>query len=232
MGLIKKAIKLTTVGGAATIGTFFFMTRNSSIISPLSPTDPLYKSAHYKKYNPLNNPTTNDICVRKVPLSEIDPSLLEKDGKLVEAFCAGVWGGLANASLFSTCYAFQRAYLERKYRGPLTSHQLWTKPELLSSNYPVGTQITDHFEVLEHTPNSIVVRCGDTPRTRDVRESEGLFEMSAVIKRDEGVAELGLKSIFYQGLGKSEGAMPPHITWLHQQYSKLWMESAVRNITR
>lgn len=94
MGLIKKAFKLTTVGGAATIGTFFFMARNSTIISPLSPTDPLFKSSHYKKNNPLNNPTTNDICVRKVPLSNIDPKLLEKDGKLVEAFCAGVWGGL------------------------------------------------------------------------------------------------------------------------------------------
>lgn len=134
--------------------------------------------------------------------------------------------------LFSTCYAFQRSYLERKYRGPLTSHQLWTTSELLSSNYPVGTQITDHFEVVEHTPNSIVVRCGDSPRNRDVRESDGLFEMSAVIKRDEGVAEFGLKSIFYQGLGKSGAPMPAHITWLHQQYSKLWMESAIRKVTK
>lgn len=94
MGLIKKAFKLTTIGGAATIGTFFYMTRNSAIISPLSPNDPLYKSSFYQKYNPLNNPATNDICVRKVPLSNIDARLLEKDGKLVEAFCAGVWGGL------------------------------------------------------------------------------------------------------------------------------------------
>lgn len=94
MGLIKKAFKLTTVGGAATIGTFFYMTRNSTIISPLSPSDPLYESSFYQKYNPLNNPTTNDVCVRKVPLSKIDAGLLEKDGKLVEAFCAGVWGGI------------------------------------------------------------------------------------------------------------------------------------------
>ena len=33
--------------------------------------------------------------MRKVPLSKIKPQLLEKEkeGKLVEAFCAGVWGG-------------------------------------------------------------------------------------------------------------------------------------------
>lgn len=134
--------------------------------------------------------------------------------------------------MFSTGYAFQRAYLERKYRGSLTSHQLWTTEDLLSSSYPVGTQITDHFEVIEHTPNSIIVRCGDSPLKRDVRESDGLFEMSAVVNRDEGVAEFGLKSILYQGLGKSEGAMPPHINWLHQQYAKLWMESAIRKVTR
>lgn len=134
--------------------------------------------------------------------------------------------------LFCACYAFQRAYLERKYRGPLTSHQLWTKDELLSSSYPVGTQITDHFEVIEHTPNSIIVRAGDSPLKRDVRESDGLFEMTAVINRDEGVAEFGLKSILYQGLGKAEGAMPAHITWLHQQYAKLWMESALRKVIR
>ena len=34
--------------------------------------------------------------MRKVPLAQIKPQLLEKEGegKLVEAFCAGVWGGI------------------------------------------------------------------------------------------------------------------------------------------
>ena len=40
--------------------------------------------------------------MRKVPLSKIKPQLLEKEGRLTEAFCAGVvshpWG--ANGSLF------------------------------------------------------------------------------------------------------------------------------------
>lgn len=46
------------------------------------------------RQNPNRNPATQDLCQRKVPLSKIKPHLLEKEGKLVEAFCAGVWGGL------------------------------------------------------------------------------------------------------------------------------------------
>lgn len=61
----------------------------------------------------------------------------------------------------------------------------------------MGTKITDHFEVVAKSPESIIVRCGDSPRNKDVRESDGLFEMQAEIKKDEGVAEFGLKSVFY-----------------------------------
>ena len=130
-------------------------------------------------------------------------------------------------------YAYQRRYLERKYRGPETSSQLWERKELAESSYPVGTQITDHFEVVSHTSDSIIVRCGDSPRIKDVRASDGLFEMKAEIKQDEGVAEFQLKSVFYQGLGKAQGKpMPWHVELAHRWYAKLWMESAVSTITR
>lgn len=67
---------------------------------------------------------------------------------------------------------------------------------------------------------------------KDVRDSDGLFEMSAVIERDEGIAEFGLKSVFYQGLGKAVGApMPAYVEFLHRQYTKLLMETAVENVT-
>jgi hypothetical protein len=59
-------------------------------------TDPIFSSTAYKPYkrnDPNRNPATQDLCVTKVPLSKIKPQLLEKEGKLVEAFCAGVWGG-------------------------------------------------------------------------------------------------------------------------------------------
>lgn len=224
MGLIRGLFKTATIGGTAAVGTFFWATRNDTFV-PLAPSDPIFHSASFNKYNPSKNPTTHDLYIRKVPLSQINPSLLEKKGKLVEAFCAGVWGGWG--------YAIQRAYLARKYQGPDTAHQLWTPDQLLSSTYEVGTQITDHFEVVEKTPERIVVRCGDSPRKRDVRESDGLFEMSAVIKPDEGVAEFGVKSCFFQGLGKAESQpMPEHIAWLHYQYAKLWLETAIRNVLR
>lgn len=77
-----------------------------------------------------------------------------------------------------------------------------------------------------------MVRCGDSPLKRDVRPGDGLFEMTATINEDDGVAEFGLKSAFYQGLGKAEPGsqpMPAHVEWLHRLYTKTWMESAVRN---
>lgn len=129
-------------------------------------------------------------------------------------------------------YAYQRQYLAKKYQGPSTAHQLWSTNSLLSSSYEVGTEITDHFQVLEKTDNRIVVRCGDSPLKRDVRESDGLFEMSVDIKKEEGVAIFYLKSVFYNGLsGKKEGAvMPYHMELLHREYAKIWMESALRNV--
>lgn len=180
--------------------------------------------------------------MRRIPLDQIKPELLEKKGKLVEAFCAGVWGGMGESGAhrsagnqltvlaFLSGYIPQRAFLARKYQEPETADQLWERKDLLANSYEVGTIITDHFEVLEKTEDRIVVRCGDSPRIREVRPSDGLFEMGAVIKREQGVAEFTLKSCFYQGLGKSDsdsGPMPPHMEWLHRQYTKLWMETAV-----
>jgi hypothetical protein len=76
------------------------------------------------------------------------------------------------------------------------------------------------------------VRCGDSPLKRDVRDSDGLFEMGVQIKREEGVAEFRMKSVFYKGLGKADGKpMPDHIEFLHRLYTKLWMETAVGNVT-
>jgi hypothetical protein len=92
MGLIGRFLKLTTYGGAATAGAFFVWTRNSKV-EPLPTTDRLFQSAWYLKHNPEQNETVHDVCIRRVPLSQIDPKLLERKEKLVEAFCAGVWGG-------------------------------------------------------------------------------------------------------------------------------------------
>lgn len=76
-----------------------------------------------------------------------------------------------------------------------------------------------------------------------VRASDGLFEMIAKVREDEGVVVLGLKSIFYNGLlgaqpdegtagKKASGPMSPWTQWLHQHYDKVLMETAVLKITR
>ncbi|GAB7352745.1 hypothetical protein MBLNU459_g3097t1 [Dothideomycetes sp. NU459] len=224
MGVIRSAIAVAGYGSLAGVGGWALWTRGSRFV-PMNANDYIYNTTMFARYNPERNPTMSDLCVKRVPLSKIKPEYLEKEGKLVEKFCAGVWSGLG--------YAYQRRYLEKKYRGPETASQIWDTKDLKDSTYPIGTQITDHFEVVTKTPESIIVRCGDSPRKLEVRPSEGLFEMSAVIKPDEGVAEFQLKSVFYQGLGKAAGPpMPVWMEFLHRQYTKLWMETAVSNVTR
>ena len=93
MGIIRTLIQTTALGGVGTGLGWAFWTRNSKFI-PISSSDPLFSSPAYLKNNPNRNPATQDLCVRKVPLSKIKPQLLEKEGRLTEAFCAGVWGGL------------------------------------------------------------------------------------------------------------------------------------------
>ncbi|KAI2790617.1 hypothetical protein POX_d06138 [Penicillium oxalicum] len=219
MGLISRVLKVSAAGTAASIGVFFGATRNDKFV-PMDTTDSIFSSPFFKKFNPENNPSLHDLCVRRVPLEKINPSLLEKKGKLVEAFCAGIWGGMG--------YIPQRAILANKYQGPETAHQLWERKELLSNSYEVGTQMTDHFEIVDKTDEKILVRCGASPREQGVRPSDGLFEIGAVIDEEKEEAEFTLKSCFFQGLGKAESAPAgPMMVWLHQQYTKLWMETAI-----
>jgi len=91
--------------------------------------------------------------------------------------------------------------------------------------------------VLQKTPTSILIRCGDSPLNSPdaARPSDGLFEIAAVANLEKGYAEFRLKSIFYQGLGKSATQDPPmggFMLWAHKQYTKLWLESAIRNVQR
>lgn len=100
MGIISKLFKTAVFGGAGVGAGFAYWTRNSQFV-PITHDDPIFSSAAYARYNPNRNPETMDLCVRKIPLNRIKPQLLEKEGKLVEAFCAGVWGGLGK---FTTCF--------------------------------------------------------------------------------------------------------------------------------
>jgi hypothetical protein len=93
MGLVRSLFRVGVYGTLGTTAALFYMTRDSTFV-PVSPQDPIFSSPAYRRNNPNCNPDMRDMCVRTVPLGKIKPQLLEKEGKLVEAFCAGVWGGL------------------------------------------------------------------------------------------------------------------------------------------
>jgi hypothetical protein len=95
--LTSKLLQATAVSTAATIAAFFVWTKHCQFADMSSATDPIFQSAFYKKYNPSANPTTHDLCIRKIPIFKLRPEQVEdaEQGgtKMVEAFCAGVWGG-------------------------------------------------------------------------------------------------------------------------------------------
>lgn len=97
---ISKAFQGLTITGLASVGAFFVWTKHCHFTpaDQFTPaTEPLFQSSWYKKFNPLQNPTTHDECVRRLPLFKLRPELVEdaqKGGsKLVEAFSQGIWGG-------------------------------------------------------------------------------------------------------------------------------------------
>ncbi|KAJ0415151.1 hypothetical protein BJY00DRAFT_268035 [Aspergillus carlsbadensis] len=221
---VQAALKVAVSGTAASLGAFFFATRKN-VFEPLEPTDAIFQHRLLRELNPSRNPTMHDVCVRRVPISEVRPELLSKEGALVEAFCAGVWSGWG--------YKAQRAILAQKYQDASTQSQLWSPDELRTSDYKVGTLVTDHFEVVEKTPSSILLRSGDSPHNQAIREVDGLFEISAVANHDQGEVELGLKTCFFQGLGRAQGPpVPAPVEWLHRLYVKLLLETAVQNVVR
>ena len=90
MGIIRKTIFAGALGGAGFVG---YLGYSTTILSPLSRDDPIWKSKSYKKLNTQGNGVTQDICVKRIPLSKIKPELLQKEGDLVQEFCRGVWSG-------------------------------------------------------------------------------------------------------------------------------------------
>jgi len=94
MGILTKTLAASIIAFPA---AFIGLTRQSRFVPFVLEADPISKSPFYKKYNPETNPSTYDLCIRRVPLTQIKPELLSsggKDGALTEKFCAGVWGGL------------------------------------------------------------------------------------------------------------------------------------------
>ncbi|KAH1328001.1 hypothetical protein KXW89_006013 [Aspergillus fumigatus] len=193
------------------------------------------QSKYFKQHNPRNHPSLNDSCVRKVPLSQIPPELvndaLNGGSKLLERFCAGVWGGYG--------YAIQRNILAQLGRNDSNKDSImWDRKQLLNSTYEegrtptkvLGTNVTNHFVVVGKTPRSVVLWGAHSPSENPgvPRDMENLAEITTDIDIDEGMAEFRLKNIFYNGKERtSKDLFPPPIVWLHFQYCKLLVEAGV-----
>jgi hypothetical protein len=134
-----------------------FYTRGTQFV-PYDTSASDFSTALFEKHNPsANPPVCIDHAIKSIPYAKLPGKYLRKangggvgvdQAQLATDFCRGVWGGLA--------YRVQRRYLERKYRGlPGREGHLWDVKELERSGYEVGTKITDHFEVVEHTDEKV-----------------------------------------------------------------------------
>jgi hypothetical protein len=128
-------------------------TRSTKFI-PYDTSSPDHATAVFKAHNPsANPPVCIDHAIKSIPYAKLPEKYRLKDdrvdqGLLATEFCRGIWGGLA--------FRVQRRYLDRKYRAlPGREEHLWDVKELERSSYEVGTKITDHFEVVEHTNEKV-----------------------------------------------------------------------------
>lgn len=94
MGFRRTTI-VTGLLGTSTVAAY--LASRNPVISPLAPSDPIYSSSLYKKANPSRNPATQDVCIKRLPMSSIRPELLQKDGPLALEFCRGLWSGYGEA---------------------------------------------------------------------------------------------------------------------------------------
>lgn len=141
LGLVGGGITNLAIGYAG----FSFYARSTKFV-PYDASHADLSTPLAKKHNPGGNPPVCiDHAVKTIPLAKLKT---QDQAQLTTDFCRGVWSGLG--------YAYQRRYLERKYRAlPGRQEQLWDRSELAEDEYRVGTKITDHFEVMERTPEKV-----------------------------------------------------------------------------
>jgi hypothetical protein len=129
-----------------------FYTRETKFV-PYDASSPDLQRALFQSHNPSSNPplcidhAVKAIPYAKLPAKYTSGSTADK-AALATDFCRGVWSGSA--------YRVQRRYLERKYKAlEGRDDNLWSVRELEKSGYEVGTKITDHFEVVEHSDDKV-----------------------------------------------------------------------------
>lgn len=107
MGIIRQATAGSFVGIVVVAG---YIRASTAVISPVPNGDILWTSPIYKRHNKYANTSTNDICIRQIPLEKIRPELLQKDGDLALELCRGVWSGWGEGLFMfsSLCHHNQR----------------------------------------------------------------------------------------------------------------------------
>ncbi|KAI1413311.1 hypothetical protein F5Y13DRAFT_28764 [Hypoxylon sp. FL1857] len=224
MGLIRKTLgtALALVGGGAA-----YLTATTNLRSPLPADDELWTTESFKRFNRYRNPSLQDYCWKTLPLSQVRPELRDNEEALAIEFCRGAWTGYA--------YTPQRILMKLTNKGPKTESQLFDREQLASSRYELGTWFSDHFEVVERTKNTIMVRAGGSPLEPGPREMDGLFVISAKVNREAGIVEVGLKSTFFNSQEPiRDGKMPvPFVAeLLHRYYARAMVDSGARRLTR
>ncbi|KAK7426664.1 hypothetical protein QQZ08_006842 [Neonectria magnoliae] len=235
---LKASAKLGAVAGGATLGSFYIWTADCRMQKRPKAMDAIMQSPIYQRLNPIPNPAYYDRCTRFVDYSQIKPELLEDarsgGSKLVSAFGGGVWGSLG--------FSLQRKIMESIFRDEQTAHQLWDVDDILQDDYNQGREFLAHFNVLTRTPSSILFRCGDFPSVaaNGPRANDGLVELSVVLEPEKQRAEFRFDSVMFQGANKIDHDPPllvavlvkPFMTWGHQQYVKLLVETGIHNVLR
>ncbi|OJK02138.1 hypothetical protein ASPACDRAFT_40956 [Aspergillus aculeatus ATCC 16872] len=220
-----KVLAGTTFSSIIGIGLGLHHTTANIHAVPLTTTDPIFASKFYRSYNPNNNPTIHDLHIIRVPLSEIDPALLEDPPRLLERYCGGIWAGAG--------FALQRMLRKWLDKPNTDTTQLWSPSELLRSDYQVGTDIVAELEVIDQSSDSILIRGGDKTCNRGLRPLDALIEVAARVDKENNVVEFGFKSLFFQGIGRTDQLpMPGPVVWLHELYAKILLKSGVQYVLK
>lgn len=133
------------------------------------------------------------------------------------------------------------------FKDDSNAEDVWTKEDLLKSTYEpgetgdwrldlsitdnVGTFITNHFHVLEKTPQSLTIRACPYPRqdTPTPVHVDNMLELRVDLDKEKKVAVFQMKMITFEG-GKGASQKPDpfggFLGFLHRQYSLLLMQAA------
>jgi hypothetical protein len=78
------------------------------------------------------------------------------------------------------------------------------------------------------------VRCGDSPLNTEHRPSDGLFSMEVTTDDAAQTATFHLKSVLVNTTadGKDAQPLPWPFQFAHRLYTKLWMETALKNVMK